>query len=384
MAQIAIVTPSLDRYSETFIRAHIEQLPAHTHVLYGGHFPTYAGDEALLSAEHSFIQRVRFRLMQQLRGLPWDGAAKHTAAVEAFLRNHRIQAVLAEYGPTGVAMMPVCKNSEIPLIVHFHGYDAYRQEILDGPAGQQYPALFQAATAVVVVSHAMHAKLLRLGAPEEKIHYVSYGVDTSLFSASSPGSNAPTFIGVGRFVNKKAPYLTLLAFAEVLRAVPEARLILVGEGELQEPCQRIAQALDIAKAVDFRGICPHSEVAALMQKARAFVQHSVVAFSGDSEGTPVAIIEAGAAGLPVVATRHAGIPDVVVEGETGFLINEGDVAQMAAYMIQLAQDPSLAARMGRAARQRVETCFAMNQSIDNLWNIIKSAIGVGGDAHGAR
>jgi glycosyltransferase involved in cell wall biosynthesis len=111
-----------------------------------------------------------------------------------------------------------------------------------------------------------------------------------------------------------------------------------------------------------------------MQKARAFLQHSVQALNGDSEGTPVSIIEAGASGLPVVSTRHAGIPDVIVEEETGFLVDERDVAGMAHYMQLLAEDPQFASRIGRAARQHIQGGYSMEQSISRLWSIIQDSV----------
>lgn len=95
---------------------------------------------------------------------------------------------------------------------------------------------------------------------------------------------------------------------------------------------------------------------------------------GDSEGTPVAILEAGASGLPVVAPRHAGIPDVVVNGKTGLLVDEGDVTEMAKHMLRLAQEPELAANLGRASRQRIEDHFTMSKSIANLWQILQGVL----------
>lgn len=373
MDKIAIVTPETDAYSETFIRAHIEELPFEVHVLSGGTLPS-CGDGEALARDYTFRERIRFRLKQQLRGLTWDDEAKQIATIENFLQKHQIQAILAEYGPTGVAMMEVCQRLNMPLIVHFHGYDASQQDTLAGPYGIRYPELFASARAIIAVSHAMKAQLVRLGASEDKVYLNSYGVDTSLFPAAAPADNPPIFLAVGRFVNKKAPYLTLMAFSEVVKCVPEARLIMVGSGELLEPCQRLAGVLGIADAVDFRGICSHIEVAKLMQGARAFVQHSVRAFNGDSEGTPVSVLEAGASGLPVISTRHAGIPDVIIENETGILVDEGDVGGMAEAMVLLAKDPLLASRMGQAGRQRIEAHFSMEKSIGNLWKIIGAAI----------
>jgi colanic acid/amylovoran biosynthesis glycosyltransferase len=88
----------------------------------------------------------------------------------------------------------------------------------------------------------------------------------------------------------------------------------------------------------------------------------------------VAVLEAGASGLPVIATRHAGIPDVVVEGETGLLVDERDVSGMARHMIRLLREPELAGRLGAAAREHVATHFSMDRSVERLWGIIESCI----------
>jgi glycosyltransferase involved in cell wall biosynthesis len=111
----------------------------------------------------------------------------------------------------------------------------------------------------------------------------------------------------------------------------------------------------------------------MMRRARAFVQHSVRTSYGDSEGTPVAVLEAGASGLPVVSTRHAGIKDVVIEGETGFLVDEGDIEGMAAHMLTLARDADLAGRMGRRAREHVAANFSMEQHIARLAEVLEGA-----------
>jgi glycosyltransferase involved in cell wall biosynthesis len=370
---ICIVSPSLNTYSETFIRAHIEQLPAETHVLYGGHLPTYADDGESLIQKYNVLQRLRFRLKQQSRGLPWDHEAKHERAIERFLQEHQIQAVLAEYGPTGVAMMEICERVGIPLVVHFHGYDAYRDDAL-GTAGKRYPELFDIAAAIIAVSHDMEKQLIALGAPRGKVHLNPCGVDLSQFGGALSAEASPVFVGVGRFVDKKGPLLTLLAFRTVLDRVPDARLVMIGDGPLWEASKQLARALGVAHAVELPGVQSHGQVAGAMRQARAFVQHSLRTSYGDSEGTPVAVLEACATGLPVVSTRHAGIPDVVLDGETGFLVDEGDVEGMAEAMLRLARDPQLAARMGQAGHRRTEQHFSMEKSIRSLWRIIENSL----------
>jgi glycosyltransferase involved in cell wall biosynthesis len=148
---------------------------------------------------------------------------------------------------------------------------------------------------------------------------------------------------------------------------------MIGDGPLKDACVDLARELGLADAVTFLGARGPDVVRGEMRGARAFVQHSIVAPSGDSEGTPVAIIEAGATGLPVVSTRHGGIPDVVVEGETGLLVDEQDVDGIAAHMATLLENPALAARMGRAARERIQQEFSMPRRLDTLADIIARA-----------
>jgi colanic acid/amylovoran biosynthesis glycosyltransferase len=207
--------------------------------------------------------------------------------------------VLAEYGPSGVEMMPVCQQAGVPLIVHFHGYDAYRQDIMQ-TYGKHYPQLFKQAAAVIVVSKHMRQRLIDLGCPPEKITHTACGYDTGLFTPCNPDLNPPMFVSVGRFAETKAPHLLLLAFGKVLEQMPDARFTMIGDGHLLESCQMLAQFLQISHAVTFTGSVSPEQVAQYMQQARAFVQHSVTTLSNDTEGTPVAIIRSRRIGF----TRH--------------------------------------------------------------------------------
>jgi colanic acid/amylovoran biosynthesis glycosyltransferase len=378
MVKIAVVTPMQEAYSETFIRAHIEYLPAEVHVLSGGQRPTLADGEPLVR-DYSLPQRVRFMVRQRLRGEPWNWEAKQAAAIEEWLQRLQIRAVLAEYGPTGVAMMDACERTGIPLVVHFHGYDAFREDVVAEYQGD-YQKLFAKCAALIANTNSMKNRLMGLGAPVHLILRNPVGVDTEKFTPTSPEANPPLFLAVGRFVNKKAPYLTLMAFHQACQRAPGLQLTMVGDGPLWEACVRLSDLLGISDRVDFLGIRTSSEIVELMGSARGFVQHSLTSFDGDSESLGVVFLEAGASGLPVVATRHDGIPEVVVEGETGILVDEGDVEGMAEAMVLLASDPTLAAKMGKAGRWRVVEHFSMEQSISSLWRIIEAAME--GSTHG--
>jgi glycosyltransferase involved in cell wall biosynthesis len=268
--------------------------------------------------------------------------------------------------------LDACRLAGVPLIVHFHGFDAYDRATLQA-FGDGYSRLFREARAIVAVSRHMEQVLIGLGTPRDRLHYNPYGVDTRCFQGAVPASARPRFLAVGRFVDKKAPCLTLLAFSQVVKAVPEAELVMIGDGPLLEATRQVAHALGIASRVSFEGPRRPVEVADAMRQSRVFVQHSVVPSSGDSEGTPVAILEASASGLPIVATRHRGITDVVIEDVTGLLVDERDVQGMASQMLRVATDNELAGRLGQAARQNAIERFSLEDRIAALWEIISVA-----------
>ena len=365
---VCIISPNKNAYSETFIRAHIDRLPAKVRVLYGGWFPVFIEDGKTLLP---LFQRGVYLALS--KGLGINPKRFQNAALRRYLRRERVKVVLAEYGPTGVSVMEACRAEGVPLIVHFHGFDAYDHQTLR-TYKKEYSSLFRMASGIIAVSRDMERQLLKLGAPRKELYYNPCGVDTTLFSGANPSTAPPLFLAVGRFVDKKAPHLTILSFKKVAEACPNARLIMIGDGELWEACKKLAYALRIADKVNFLGVKSHIEVALTMKKARAFVQHSVTPTYGDSEGTPVAVLEAGASGLPVVSTRHGGIKDVVIDGETGFLVQEGDIEGMAERMLRLAKDPSLSGQLGKRARSRICREFSIEKRINNLWCIIGAVI----------
>jgi colanic acid/amylovoran biosynthesis glycosyltransferase len=369
--RLLIVLPEEPSPSETFLRAHIEHLPFQVSVVAGAP-PTLEGRPLLSQGLGSRAWRKGLRL---LRGQGWE--AEPTAAYGEALRRCDPDVVLAEYGEVGVVVHEACRRAGVPLVVHFHGYDASISELLrrlEAP----YRALFRDAAAVVAVSQVMHDRLIRLGADPDRLHVNAYGVDCTRFGGADPAGSAPTFLAVGRFTAKKAPDLTLQAFVRMARTRPGVRLRLVGFGPLLEPCRNLATELGVTDKVTFLGMCTPSQVEEEMRSARCFVQHSVVAPDGDMEGTPVSVLEAGASGLPVVATRHGGIPDVVLDGETGFLVGERDVDAMAESMGRLADDPDLAGALGQAGRQRIATEYSLPDRIARLGRILASCLPAGG------
>jgi len=366
--RVCLMMPATAAYSETFIRAHVEHLPFETEVVVGEPVP-----DTLSSSRRTRppLQRLWQRLARRLTDTRIEEQLRR--ALAGHLRRRGTDVVLAEYGPTGAAVAPACAAAGVPLVIHFHGYDAYVDDVI-GRLRDDYRGAFGVAAAVVAVSHDMERQLVSLGAPREKVHRIVYGVDPNRFRGANAAAAPARFVAVGRLIDKKAPHLTVAAFARVAERVPEATLVLVGDGPLRAPCAELVRSLGLENRVELPGVLDPPRVAELLRTARCFVQHSVRAANGDCEGTPVAVLEAAATGLPIVATRHGGIPDVVTHGREGVLIEEGDVESMATAMLRLAEDPRRAGEMGRAARQRVDREFTLAHSISRLAELLATTV----------
>jgi glycosyltransferase involved in cell wall biosynthesis len=359
---LAILSPSQNAYSETFIRAH-KNLDFNVKFYYGGRLPgALEGRNSLLN--FSLVERVKIRL---LRGLSF--AEKRLLFS---LRKEKVDCILAEYGNTACESFRVIQYTGLPLVVHFHGFDSCEKNDINFYK-TKYGDVFRYASAVVVVSKKMYNDVLNLGCPKDKMILNYYGPNDDYFKIT-PAYNSRQFVAVGRFVKKKAPHLTILAFSKVVKKFQDATLVMIGGGELLSVCKELVNGLNIRRNVIFKEILQKEKIAEIFQESIAFVQHSVIAESGDSEGTPVAVLEAQAAGLPVIATLHAGIPDVVINDKTGLLVEEHDVDAMAASMIRILEEEGVAQRLGISGRERIREKFTMQQHITTLNQLIKNTI----------
>lgn len=361
MDPIAIISTNAHKYSETFIHRQIQELSMPIVLYTDGYLPA----------------RISLDRGQTSQSIPkaWWQSSDATTLLKKSLLKHKVKAILAQYGPSGVAVMEICKDLDIPLIVHFHGYDAFRNDILSS-YGNQYAELFKIATAIIAVSDPMETQLKTLGCPSEKLHNFIYGIDTDLFCPDATVAKRTNhFVACGRFVSKKAPLLTLNAFAAVVQSHPSARLTFIGDGELLEETKQLSKKLNISESVYFTGILPPARVAQAYQTACCFLQHSVTTEDNDSEGTPLTILEAMASGLPVIATIHGGIPKVVDHDVTGYLVPENDMEQMISYMKNILDHSEQAAQMGHEGSKKARNHFTKEIYLKKLTKLIENCIG---------
>jgi len=296
------------------------------------------------------------------------------------LRQINPDMVHAHFGPMGVIVAPAAVALGIPLVVTFHGYDI---SILPQKkkVRQQYRDLFSKADVLIGVSDHNSSRLRELGAPERKVRTVHNGSRLDRFQYSNPidrfDGQTVRLLHVGRLAEKKGPVELINAFSLASGTVngrTNLQLTIAGDGPLRETMLGRIEELNLEGKIDYVGGVPHEEVRRLMQQSHLYTQHCKTASNGDVEGQGVTFIEAQASGLPVVTTRSGGVPSVVVDGETGYLVSEGDVEAMAERITHLAQRPDRWEVMGRAGRKYVEEHFDLSKQVRKLTDLYKEHV----------
>ena len=312
----------------------------------------------------------RLRCLPQRNFLGTVGAERK--AMQHYLQTVQPGVILAQFGFMGLRILPVATEMNIPVVVHFHGLDIssslnnrwYRWSLLNKLAD---------FSAIIVVGTHQKQWLLEQAVPENRVHLIPCGVPTDEFRPSGKIHGDPVrFLAVSRLVEKKGLEYTIQAFAKVLQYHPTAQLDILGDGPLQKKLEQLTDRLQISLNVSFHGSVGVDVVNDQMQKADVFVQHSIVASSGDCEGFGVSVAEASSVELPVVCSNASGIVDQVIDGETGFLVAQKDTEAMAQRMLQLCGNADLREKMGRAGRKRMTDHFDTKKQIAKLEEVLLS------------
>lgn len=374
----AIAVGDYHKPGETMINRHIAHLfDGNTCVVAG----RYSGDNpyhkpvferrAPLSLGDRLIapyRMMRSRVTHATTRLPFG---RRKQELEAFLRAQGVEVILAEFGTQALAVAPLAHEMGIPVFSYFRGTDA-SAALRTRHVVAAYRLCVPDLDGVFSVSRFLLDNLAAHGIHNDNAHVIPSGVDTDLFAPAA--EKVPkTCVAVGRMVEKKSPLLTLRAFAAASAQEPEARLTMIGDGLLLDTARALAAELGVAARVRFPGALPHEDVRAEMARSEVFLQHSVTAANGNTEGMPIAIQEALASGCIVVSTRHAGIPEAVDEGVTGYLVDEGDID---AYGARIATALAIGAghEMRAAARRAAVERFDNRRLVAQLEGLIADAV----------
>ncbi len=299
---------------------------------------------------------------------------KASKKLESYCRS--ADAIFVDYGTTAVLLLPILERYHKPLIVHFHGVDItshlnspwYKDDLIK---------LYQAGTYFITAS--LHVKRLLVldGCPEEKIKTIRYGVEIpqeALKDKISYLEKQNDFIFIGRLTPKKSPLALIHAFNIVSKIKPESNLHIVGDGPLMDTCKELIRTLKLQNNIKLFGALPHLKAMNLLKNSKIYVQHSVTSLTGDQEGFAISLAEAAIFEMPVVSTLHNGIPENVINGETGFLVREFDYETMAEKMIELINNPELAEDMGKRGKLHISNLCSTEKRVYEISQLIKDVV----------
>jgi colanic acid/amylovoran biosynthesis glycosyltransferase len=319
------------------------------------------------------MARVAPLLLRSVRSSPvpagrWLLSRDHPSGARRVHAAHRLLAASRLRRPVDVCHVhfgPVASDYrflrpmfDAPLVVSFHGYDVTQWPRLRGPS--VYARLFGDADLVLTNSDIARVRLERQGCPAEKLTIRRYGLDLTQFPFR-PRTLAPReavrLLSVARLVEKKGLEYAIRAVAVVAATYDDVHYDIVGDGPLRAELERLVASLGLTRSVTFHGTQNAPFVREMLDRAHVFLLPSVTAANGDEEGTPVSLIEAQATGLPVVSTRHSGIPEIIAPMSQRFLVPERDESELAARLCDLLASPQQWPDLGTSGRRFAEQHF---------------------------
>jgi len=301
-------------------------------------------------------------------------------AFHARFRSQPYELVHAHFGTSGMYALPYAAQYRLPLVVTFHGVDV---TVLSSwarflphrwPYATLAPRLLNRMTLGLCVSNEIRDRLRALGAPADRLVIHRLGIDLAQFTMGARDPARVEVIMVGRLVEKKGFEYGVQAFARVAKSTANVFLTVVGDGPRRRALEQLVAQLGIGDRVRFTGVLASREVGERLRRSDVMLAPSVTGRDGNREGSPMTVKEASASQVVPVSTYHAGIPEIVDDGATGFLVNERDIDGLADRLGRLVRDQHLRDRLGRAARAKMEQEFDNRRQVDELEKLYDRAL----------
>lgn len=323
------------------------------------------------------IRRSPFRFIarawEKSSGRPWQISQAEVDQCLSVLRKTDAKLLHIFFGNVAIHLLPLIRQAPIPVITSFHGSDIAGSMASPGYAKARQELFGRCAVIPCRSEQLARGVELLLGCPVDKIRLMRTILPDIPFQQRHPPTDgAWRLVQAARLVPKKGIITALQAFAYFLEEYPNSTFTIAGEGPMEEELRAEAMRLQIDQHVEFVGFLPQEELQGLFSVSHIFLHPSEMA-GGDVEGIPNAMLEAMAGGLPVVATRHGGIPEVITDGENGYLCPERDPNQVSQALLRLASDATLYRTMSETASASVNEQFSAQRQIAAIEDIYQQA-----------
>ncbi|MBD8142462.1 glycosyltransferase [Pantoea agglomerans] len=294
--------------------------------------------------------------------------AKQTFTADVFLVHFGYAGALANK----LRELGVLKGKQATV---FHGADISRRHILEEHK-LDYVNLFRQSELMLPISNLWKNKLIEMGCPPEKIHVTRMGIEPEKFNFQ-PRQAFQTplrIVSVARLTEKKGLDVAVKASAILKQRGGQFQYTIIGNGDQDEMMRNFIAREGMEYCVSMPGFKPQEEIRRALSEADIFLLPSKTAADGDMEGIPVALMEAMAVGLPVVSTFHSGIPELIENNVSGWLVEEDDPEALAETLLKLSQGEVDVAPVVAAARHKVETEFNQHIAYGELAQILERLV----------
>ncbi len=295
------------------------------------------------------------------------------------IKKNKIELVHAHMGFEACRWLKFAKKNKLPLITSFYGLDVSKLGRIDYWL-KRYKYLFEYGNYFLAEGSYLKKQLINIGCPEEKIIIQKLGIPLNKYPQVEfkREKREIKILQVSSFREKKGIEYSLKAIAILIKNFKNLKFTLIGGWDTDEDKIKIVDLinkLDINQFVELLGPKTHEETINEMINSDIFLHPSVTAKDGDNEGgAPVSIIEASAVCLPIISTFHADIPEVVLDGKSGFLVQEKNYEIIADKILELIENPDQRKNFGLFGRKHIEKNYNLDNQIKNLENIYKSLL----------
>ena len=279
--------------------------------------------------------------------------------------------LLCHYGRNGLkaSLFKDLGITQAKIVVAFHGYDISCYLNIHGE--NIYQHLFKEVNLLQPISQHWQRKLIELGCNSAKVKVHHMGIDCHKFQyVDNQTHSSPCLLSIARLVEKKGLQYSIQAVAQLIPRYPDLQYQIVGDGILRTELEHLIESLQAADNIKLLGWKKQQEVAAIINYADLILAPSVTSHDGDCEGIPVSLMESMAKGLPVISTYHSGIPELIEDGVSGYLLPERDINQLASKIEHLIANPTLRVEMGQRGRQKVVQDYNIDLLNDRLIEIL--------------
>jgi colanic acid/amylovoran biosynthesis glycosyltransferase len=307
------------------------------------------------------LERFRFKL------------TRHDRTLQDAIAGAKADLVHAHFGTDGVLIAPTAERLGLPLITTFHGADATQCLTSSNPRLRFYQLraaeLIRSGSLAIAVSSFIRDRLISAGALDDRtiVHHMGVSVSAVAEFSEQDEIKSGKIVAVGRLVEKKGFDDLIVAVSLLPERWRATQVNIIGEGPEREKLEQLAKKLRVN--VVFHGRLDPAGVGQQLRAGDVFCAPSKTAANGDSEGLPTTILEAAAAGTAILSTKHAGIPDFVIDGMTGILTSEGDRRAIALGLCRLLDDRDLRRKLVKNADSRLRNFFDISKQSQVLEGI---------------